>query len=314
MEGVYLQLVINKHLFAAYCGMIKGGYDLMERSDPIVANICKFLAETDFCDSAAHYFACARTGEVAVNPYFPRGSDLAVACFFQEKSLPEYLRFLDYCESPERNDAGFIEWISQLPRVLTGIESHREFNRLYLCYRNLLRERFAGFSAQAAKCEEIFQSAALFPQPSLIAFAPNLLQSKYLADYAVVDGTLYVIAYTFAPEAIIHEYLHTLLKPHQSLLLNAVRRHGINKFINVNATIALGYMNSDSPFGAAHALEDCVVRALYGALDPSLDMALYCQKNTESGFCSVARMIQNLSNTAWRSLPLAQVAAQMLDC
>lgn len=66
-----------------------------------------------------------------------------------------------------------------------------------------------------------------------IEFAPNLLQFKYLADYALAGDTLYVISGVFKNSVVIHEYLHLALKPIRGTLLNIVQSHPLSWYVNM---------------------------------------------------------------------------------
>lgn len=123
---------INRHLFAAYCGMVKSGYDLMDRADPLVSSICTELDFIDFGNEIPEYFSYTRTDMVEVNPYYPRGSILSSVCFFLDKKREEFIRFLQLCESPEAEDCVLFEWLDRLPAVLKQIETHEKFENLFL--------------------------------------------------------------------------------------------------------------------------------------------------------------------------------------
>ena len=135
-----MNININKHLFAAYCGMLKSGYDLMDLSDPVVAEIHAWVSRTNFGTEIPNYFLFTKTNTVSVNPYYPRGSDLSAACFFQCREIDKYVDFLQMCNSPEANNTIFIEWISNLPRILHTIENHDNFNEVYTNYRECRSE------------------------------------------------------------------------------------------------------------------------------------------------------------------------------
>jgi len=307
-----MKLNINKHLFAAYCGMIKSGYDLMDLSDEIVANVCNWIAGTNFDEETLKYFRFAKTNTVPVNPYYPRGSDLSAACFFQEKSLDKYVEFLRLCESPEADNPQFVQWVSQLPHVLARIENCGAFEDIYLYYRDSLVERFRDVPKQMADIEEILTEKPFCVRPSVV-FAPNLLQSKFLADYALVEDTLYVISGIFRNSAVIHEYLHLALKPVRGMLFDIVQRHEIERYVDVKCMLELGYLRGESIEDKAHTLDECLVRALCGVIDKTLDLNEYCQENVRSGFHSVPQMINNITGNLWIDDSLGNVILHMID-
>ena len=102
-----MNIEVNFHLFSVSCGMYLSGYDLMDRSDEIVRDIVEKLEKFSISADAKAFFSAARTDSIAVNPYYPRGSDLSVACFFVDRTWEEYRDFLTVCESPEREDPWF---------------------------------------------------------------------------------------------------------------------------------------------------------------------------------------------------------------
>lgn len=103
-----MHININRHLFAVYWGLFSSGYDLMDKGDPFIRRICDRIGQAAVPPSVASYFALARTGGEGANPYYPRGSDLSAACFFQQKTLEEYIEFLSFCDSPSLHDPGFL--------------------------------------------------------------------------------------------------------------------------------------------------------------------------------------------------------------
>lgn len=306
-----MKLNINKHLFAAYCGMIKSGYDLMDLSDEIVADVCNWIACTDFDEEILEYFGFAKTNTVPVNPYYPRGSDLSTACFFQDKSFDKYAEFLHLCESPEVNNPQFVQWISQLPHILTKIENYEAFEDIYLSYYNALVERFKDVPKQMADIENMLKEKPFCTQ-TVVVFAPNLLQSKFLADYALVEDTLYVISGIFRNSAVIHEYLHLALKPIRGMLFDIVQRHEIERYVDVKCMLELGYLRGESIEDKAHTLDECLVRALCGVIDKTLDLNEYCKENVRSGFHSVPQMINSITGNLWFDASLGDVILHMI--
>ena len=297
---------INKHLFAAYCGMIKSGYDLMDLSDEIVVNVYNWISNVDFNEKILEYFRFTKTNKIQVNPYYPRGSDLSAACFFQDKSIAEYIEFLRICESPEANNPQFIAWISKLPNILAQIENYDTFDNVYHYYCEALEQRFVDVPKQMTDIEKIVKSKPFCTQTSVV-FAPNLLQSKYLADYAFAGDTLYVISGVFRNSAVIHEYLHLALKPIRGTLLNIVQSHSLNRYVNMKSMLELGYLRGYSNEDLAHTLDECLVRALCGVIDKTLDVNEYCRENVQSGFDSVPQMINMLSGCSWSDMPLKEI-------
>ncbi len=93
-----------------------------------------------------------------------------------------------------------------------------------------------------------------------IIFAPNLLQSKYCADYVLVNNILYIIATDFSKKTVIHEYLHIIAKSKQKEFEKLLQEKDINNFINVDEMQRLGYLKEFSLKSKVHALEEDFVR------------------------------------------------------
>lgn len=82
-----MNINISKNLFNAYCGLIVNGYNMMDTTDEFVFKITSTIAQFDFDSSVYEYFSYAKTNTTPINPYYPRGSDLSVACFFLASSI-----------------------------------------------------------------------------------------------------------------------------------------------------------------------------------------------------------------------------------
>ena len=307
-----MNIIINKHLFAAYCGMLKSGYDLMDLSDTIVSNVHAWVSTADFGDEIPEYFLFTKTNTVSVNPYYPRGSDLSAACFIQDKRIDEYIDFLKTCKSPEANNPMFINWVSKLPPILQAIENHREFKEIYQNYRKCLLTRFVHVSEQIAGIEKTLKSNP-FNTPVSLIFAPNLLQSKFLADYVLIDKLLYVISSTFQSSSVIHEYLHLALKSAHQLLIDIVMKYGLDRYVDVNKMLELGYLRGTTPADKAYVLDELLVRALCGLLDTSINVPNYCYDNVQVGFHSIPQIIANLSIHSFSNLTLQEIVVQALN-
>lgn len=189
--------------------------------------------------SVASYFALARTGGEGANPYYPRGSDLSAACFFQQKTLEEYIEFLSFCDSPSLHDPGFLPWILSLPPLLRIIEEKAGFESLFQEYRQEALTRFACVDAAMEEITGVLKDNGLY-QDVFLCFAPNLLQSPYLVDYALADNTLYIIGAVFSRTAVLHEYLHLLLHDRKAFFLQMAGEKGAFPFCRRRAFAAAG--------------------------------------------------------------------------
>lgn len=165
---------------------------------------------------------------------------------------------------------------------------------------------------QMAGIEELLKKKPFFAQTSVV-FAPNLLQAKFLADYTLVEDTLYVISGIFRNSTVIHEYLHLALKPIREMLFDIVQRHELDKYVDVKCMLELGYLRGESTEDKAHTLDECLVRALCGVIDKTLDLNEYCQENVRSGFHSVPQMMNNIAGSSWIDASLEDIILHMID-
>lgn len=299
-----MKLVVHKLLFAAYCGMIASGYDLQDMSDPLVKKLCGRIEMLILPEEVCRYFMQAKTNLIAVNPYYPRGSDLSAACFFREKS--EYVRFLCDCGSPEAEEPAFLQWIDGLPQILKKIVYWPGFDSLYSDYCKCVSRKFS----EVPERLEIIQARldTINPKQKIaLVFAPNLLQSKYLADYALVDNILYLISAEFSAVTAIHEYLHIALKLERDKLAYLVSNYGAEHFVDMEYMKKLGYARVD----VVYAVEECIVRALSGVLT-DVDRE-YCAQNAAIGFTAVSTMVRALCAVPWETKSLDNLIKIMVQ-
>ena len=302
--------IIDKNLFFAYCGMIAGGYDLMDTADPLVREVCRAAEQARLEKSLLDYFSYTRTGTIWVNPYYPRGSELSSACFFLEKPLSDFLKFLRSCNAPEAEDPEFRTWITRLPGILKTLSDNPTLSAAWEIYSHGLVRRFSGLSPQILALQQRLDNLH-WGNGVQILFAPTLLQSKYLADFSLVDSRLYLIAGEFSESAAIHEYLHPLLQKQRSTVLRLLRVHGLARFLDTEKVAALGYLIGTSEENQAHALEECIVRAITGVLS-GVSPEGYCKMNLECGFTSLPEMMEHLQQNSLEKKTLEEILSDMI--
>jgi len=122
-----------------------------------------------------------------------------------------------------------------------------------------------------------------------ILYAPTLLKST---DYAFLDDRLYVIAREYSETAVLHEYLHPIINEFHPQLEKIIELYGIEKFVNPSEMIKIGYMNDYSIQSKCHALDNCIIMGLVGALATSINVKDYCIMITEMGFLFVPQIIR----------------------
>jgi hypothetical protein len=282
---------ISKPLFASYCGLIASGYSLTDLRDVEIKRLYERIHSIDLPKNIRAYFAQAKTNQIEVNPYYPRGSDISAACFFLGKPASDFLRFLNDCGSPSCNDPAFAGWISQLSHMVAQIEATPQFEDLWGAYRALAEKRSAEIGRQVRATHESLLKDGFATDVALV-FAPNLLQSPYLADFAFTDLTLYIIATTFSETALLHEYFHIFFAHKRDLLMRLLGKNGIDRYVDTSKMLEIGYMHDLSMASQCHALEDCIIRGIVGILaGERVSRPDYVQMSVNMGFTCVPRIL-----------------------
>lgn len=254
-----MNLEMNKNLFAAWCGIIISGYNLFNSDDKEILYLCGEIKHKLYNDNIARHFAFSKINMVECNPYYPRASNLSVYCFYMDKPIDEYYSFLDYCGDIEHRNIEFQEWIEKSKYYIHSIITNDNFSKLFDYYINIINRRFNDIDNQICSVKNKLDKHYLLTDIEFI-FAPNLLQSKYLADYVLVDNKLYIIATDFSEETIIHEYLHIVTKSKHKEFEKLLQEKDIHDFVNVNEMQRLGYLKNFSLKSKVHALEEQFIR------------------------------------------------------
>lgn len=254
-----MNLEINKKLVSVWCGMIVSGYDLFDKEDKEILYLCDEIKDKLYNDSIARHFAFSKTNMVECNPYYPRASNLSVYCFYMDKPIDEYYAFLEYCGDTEHRNSEFREWIERCKYYIHSVITNDNFLEIFNHYCNIINKRFNDIENQISSVKNKFDKYNLLTDIEII-FAPNLLQSKYLADYILVDNKLYIIAADFSKETVIHEYLHIVAKSKHKEFQKLLQEKDIHDFVNVNEMQRLGYLKDFSLESKVHATEEQFVR------------------------------------------------------
>lgn len=254
-----MNLEINKNLFAAWCGMIISGYNLFDKDDEEVLYLCNEIKDKLQDDNIAKYFAFSKTNTVECNPYYPRASDLSVYCFYMDKQIEEYYSFLEYCGDTEHKTAEFQGWIKESKYYIKRIIEHDSFFKLFGDYINITNERFNDIDNKINSIKEKLDKLHLLTEIEIL-FTPNLLQSKYLADYVLLDNSLFIITADFSEKTAIHEYLHIIAKSKHKEFEKLLQERNINDLIDVSEMQTLAYLKDFSLESKIHTLEEQFVR------------------------------------------------------
>lgn len=180
-----MNLEMNKNLFAAWCGMIISGYDLFNSDDKEISYLYNEIKDKLHDDNIARHFAFSKTNMVECNPYYPRASNLSVYCFYMDKPIDEYYAFLEYCGDTEHRNIEFQKWIERSKYYINSIIRNHKFLEVFNHYCNIINRRFNNIDNQIHLVKDKLNKHNLITDIEII-FAPNLLQSKYLADDVLV--------------------------------------------------------------------------------------------------------------------------------
>lgn len=254
-----MKLKVDKNLFAAWCGMIVSGYELFSNADKEISYLCGEIRDKLYNDDIVKHFDFSKTNTVECNPYYPRASNLSVYCFYIDKPIDDYYRFLNYCGDIEHRNFEFQRWIEKSNFYIHSIIANDHFPELFDDYCDTINRRFNDIDNQISSVKDKLDKHNLLTDIEII-FAPNLLQSKYLADYVLNDDKLYIIAADFHKETVIHEYLHIITKSKCEEFEKLLLEKDINDLIDVNEMQKLGYLKDFSLESKVYALEEQFVR------------------------------------------------------
>lgn len=284
---------INENLFASYVGLIASGYELTDKNDSALVELVNTIRITDWNESAIVYFKKARFGNLKVNPYWPRGSAISVACFFLKDDgdidFPGYRSFIESCGYQAYGD-DFWDWIAELPHHIKQVMQTLQYQKLWSDYRKIVRSRLPRFQSASRQITKTIETFSEKPQE--IVFSPNLLQAPGMADFVRLGDKIVVIANEPAGITLLHEFLHPFVDKYHDTIRAYLADLDICKCVDPCKMQACGYSWDDSDDAMVHALEECFVRGLSLALtDMSIaDRERYVKWNVESGFLLVEKV------------------------
>ncbi|MDR0897478.1 MAG: hypothetical protein LBN04_06435 [Oscillospiraceae bacterium] len=258
-------MITNKiELFFINIGLIHAGANYHNPADAPICGLVESIRALDLPAATKNWFCLARTGQVAVNPFYPRGSDLAAACFFlRDGRLNEtaYYAFLKACGSQDPIGEGdFREWMSRFAEILSGMFALPSAMALWHEYESIIADRSDAWCSMIASAQNKIHACYGDAAPELL-FCPNLF-NQYLADYVRLDNQIIVIAIEPNGESMLHEALHPLFAAYRDRFLAYADKQPIAPFADEAAMLETGYMADASAAAKAHVLEECFVRAL----------------------------------------------------
>ena len=254
----------NRNLFFVLAGLISSGANLYDHNDRDISTLANKIIEDNISDEIKGWFARARTGQVEVNPYWPRGSALATACFFIGNGNFDIDAFFSFLENAAFSDPIGIEdfyiWISNLPKMLLCMDALPAIQSSWDEYCRIVNARAPKWTCMM---DEAINAAQAFYGENLpeISFAPNLF-AFYSADFVRVEDRIITIAAEPVIETMLHETLHTDVAAYRDKILAFSEKYGLMGFADRDKMIKFGYMKDDSASSITHVIEECFVRAV----------------------------------------------------
>ena len=265
---MFIATEMNRSLFFVSAGLLICGADAYDHNDHDVAILAERIKSVALPANITKWFAGAKTSQVAVNPFWPRGSALAAACFFSadtgDKKYLDREAYLSFLYSASFRDPiglqDFYDWIIAFDEVLAILDVNEDLLAQWLNYHYICGKRTLSWETMlyaAADAASDFYGAAV---PAM-SFAPNLL-AAHNTDYVRLTDRIVTIAATPDVEGMLHETLHTTVADYRELITAFASKHGMAGFADREKMISYGYLVDDSAPAIAHVIEECIVRAI----------------------------------------------------
>ena len=255
----------NPKIFYMACGLIAEGDRRYDKNDAEIAALADKVRKIPMDDDILQWFNLAKTGQVDINPYWPRGHAMLIATLFVEEdgtfNIDQFLQFLHDIKAKDPvGEYQFRIWIAHMPKILTYVEG--KFRALWKEYCEIIFARMPlwmpEIEASRIPLKEFFGASV----PKLV-LTPNLFASPFAADFVRrEENTVIVIACKPDVESMLHEALHTEIVKCRDKFKAFGESNGLTGFANLKKMKKLGYMQKDNPTYIAHVIEECFVRAL----------------------------------------------------
>jgi len=286
----------NRNLFYVATGLISSGLNSYDHSDAEISALAKRICKSDISENIRFWFARAKTGQVEVNPYWPRGSAIIIACFFVKDGKFDIDACLSFFDStgamvdPIGAD-DFRAWIAELPKVLSYFEDPA-FQPLWSEYCRIVDSRIPKWNLMID--EAINTAHGFFGENApIMTFAPNLF-AAYNTDFVHIQNKIITIASEPDIEGMLHETLHPVVALQRDKITAFSAENGLSGFANREKMMKYGYMVDDSVASIAHVIEECFVRAISVVLSNKNDKRL--QSHVEFGCDGVPFIAEQFIN------------------
>ena len=307
----------NKFLFYVSVGLTASGYDGYDHDDAAISALVGQIHAAGFSDEVKAWFACARTGQVELNPYRPRGAALAAACFFMDDDYTfDFSHFLSFLKRAGVSDPvgkkDFKSWAVSLPDILRDIDGNPATEGLWNEYCRIINERSSEWQKNMKTVISIVRQFFIDKYKNSlfeISFAPNLF-TPYSTDLVRVRERIIVVSPSPDIESMLHEAMHVAVTKYWEKFTSHAGEYGLGNFADREKMGKFGYMPDDTAASAARVIEECFVRALAVILSRGNDERL--QAHTDSGFYSVPFIGWNLKQIKISYLNLGEFIDDIL--
>ncbi|MCL1794565.1 MAG: GrpB family protein [Oscillospiraceae bacterium] len=295
-EGHRMRIEKNRNLFYVLAGLVFSGADAYDHNDADVSALAERIGSLDISENIKSWFSRARTGQVEVNPYWPRGSALATACFFMDDGKFDINAFITFFESAAVSDPigmnDFRAWISELPKVLSYMETLPDMQSLWDKYSRIIDIRAVKWTCIINEAVNTAQKFYGENAPEM-SFSPNLF-TVYSTDFVSIGNRIITIAAEPDVESMLHETLHTIIAAYRDKIMTFAEKYGLAGFANRDKMIEFGYMEDDSVASVTHVIEECFVRTVSVVLAGKSDERL--RVHAEYGCDSVPFIAAHFKN------------------
>jgi hypothetical protein len=206
---------------AIYYALLQNGYDyyVMEKETSTLADIENFRVTSNIKKN--YWFRDSKQDTCEPYPYWPRVAVLETATFFIENhkfldfdAYYKYIMTASNISEVERN-RDFWLWVEKFPRELESVLSSNDFKE-YINWENawIVRqnEKYREELKLCSGIVEFFIKHYETPVQNL-SIVLNPIKCAYSADYFLNVNTLFYISGAFSSEAVIHEFLHSIVHP-----------------------------------------------------------------------------------------------------
>jgi len=207
---------------AIYYALLQLGYEFyaLDKAPDLALVLAGFRREEIGFDPS--FFSAVKQASCAVYPYWPRAFALEVAAFHVCPKSQVFLDFPAYKQyimdapniADRERDEGFWSWVERFPQALRSVMEDGGFREYLAWERSWMIQQRELWSRQIQSIGEITDVCeGLYHAPAVeVSTILTPIKCSYSADYFKQGNRLNVVLGSFRMDAIIHEYLHPVLR------------------------------------------------------------------------------------------------------